>query len=126
MITQYKALIGWRYEQLMAMERDAADTYQMYIKEYEKFFKTQRGREWFGFSRLEIWLPRLFLGLDVTQSLEQNRRVIVLAGSGRLADELASGRPSSPLITVVDISTESFGLRSALATVLEGLGNDQL
>ena len=65
MISQYKALIGWRYDQLMAMERAAADSYQMYIKEYGEFFDSQRGREWFGFSRLEIWLPRLFLGLYV-------------------------------------------------------------
>lgn len=65
MISQYKALINWRYDQLMAMERAAADSYQMYVKEDGQFFDSQRGREWFGFSRLEIWLPRLFLGLYV-------------------------------------------------------------
>lgn len=65
MIIQYKTLINWRYEQLMEMERAAADSYQMYVKEYEEFFVSQRGRELFGFSRLEIWLPRLFLGLYV-------------------------------------------------------------
>ena len=64
--------------------------------------------------------------LDVAQSLELKRRVIVLAGSGRLADELASGPSSSPLITVVDISTGASGLKSALSAVLEGAGNGQL
>ena len=63
MISQYKDLIGWRYDQLMEMERAADDSYQMYVKEYEEFFKRKRQRDWFGFSRLEIWLPRLFLGL---------------------------------------------------------------
>ena len=65
MISQYKSLISWRYDQLMEMERAADDSYQMYVKEYEDFFKLQQGREWFGFSRLEIWLPRLFLALYV-------------------------------------------------------------
>lgn len=63
---------------------------------------------------------------DVAQSLALNRRVIVLAGSGRLADELAAGPSLSPLITVVDISTGASGLRRALSAVLEGAGNGQL
>ena len=63
---------------------------------------------------------------DVAQSLDLNRRIIVLAGSGRLADELASRPSLSPLITVVDISTGTSGLRSALSAVLEGAGNGQL
>ena len=65
MITQYKALISWRYKQLVTMERAAPESYQMYVKEDEEFFGSQSGREWFGFSRLEIWLPRLFLSLYV-------------------------------------------------------------
>jgi len=64
-ITQYKALIGWRYEQLMAIERDELmkGSHQFYVKEWEDFFKPRQGKERFGFSRLEIWLPRLFLTL---------------------------------------------------------------
>lgn len=64
-ITQYKALIGWRYEQLMAIERSQPmeGCHQFYVKEWEDFFKPRQGKEWFGFSRLEIWLPRLFLAL---------------------------------------------------------------
>ncbi len=64
-ITQYRALIGWRYDQLMAMEQAVPESHQMYLKEWDDFFKPRRGKEKFGFSRLEIWLPRLFLGLYV-------------------------------------------------------------
>src|SRR5512135_1262225 len=62
-ITQYKALIGWRYDQLMAMERGMSGTYQLYVKEWEEFFRPKREQEKFGFSRLEVWLPRLFFAL---------------------------------------------------------------
>jgi hypothetical protein len=62
-ITQYKALIGWRYDQLMAIEQAMPESYRMYLKEWEDFFKPRQGKEHFGFSRLEVWLPRLFLGL---------------------------------------------------------------
>jgi hypothetical protein len=62
-ITQYKALIGWRYDQLMLMEKNMPDSHQMYVKEWEDFFKPRLGDEKFGFSKLEIWLPRFFLGL---------------------------------------------------------------
>ncbi|MFQ5771985.1 MAG: hypothetical protein ACE5HX_15730 [bacterium] len=65
LITQYKSLINWRYEQLMQMEKTMPDCFQMYIKEWQEFFKPQQGRDKFGFSRLEVWLPRLFLGLYI-------------------------------------------------------------
>ena len=60
-ITQYKALIGWRYDQLMVMERGMSGSSQIYVKEWEEFFRPKQEREKFGFSRLEVWLPRLFL-----------------------------------------------------------------
>lgn len=62
-ISQYKALIAWRYEQLQAMEQHLEGSHRMYIREWETFFKPRQGKERFGFSRLEIWLPRLFLAL---------------------------------------------------------------
>lgn len=61
-VSQYKALIGWRYDQLMAMERGISGSSQIYIKEWEEFFKPKQEKK-FGFSRLEVWLPRLFLVL---------------------------------------------------------------
>lgn len=62
-ITQYKALIGWRYDELMEMETSLPQSHQMYHKEWLNFFKPRKEKEKFGFSRLEILLPRLFLGL---------------------------------------------------------------
>ncbi len=64
-IRQYKALIAWRYEQLQAMEQIMEGSYRMYTREWEEFFKPRAGKERFGFSRLEIWLPRLFIALYV-------------------------------------------------------------
>lgn len=63
-IMQYKALIGWRYEQLMAMEHTLPESHQMYVKEWKEFFEP-RAKERFSFSLLEKWLPRLFLALYV-------------------------------------------------------------
>jgi hypothetical protein len=62
-IMQYKALIGWRYDQLMAMERGMPESHQIYVKENKEFFKQEKKK--FGFSRLEVWLPRLFLALYI-------------------------------------------------------------
>jgi len=62
-ITQYKALAGWRYEQLIAMEQAMPQSYQMYKKERDEYFKSQAAKGHVSFSQLELWLPRLFLAL---------------------------------------------------------------
>ncbi|NIR53055.1 hypothetical protein GWO43_30895 [candidate division KSB1 bacterium] len=62
-ITQYKSLIGWRYDQLMEMEDSIENSHQMYRKEYKDFFEPREGKEWFGFSKLERLLPLVFVGL---------------------------------------------------------------
>jgi hypothetical protein len=62
-ISQYKKLIGWRYDQLTAMEQAIEGSYQMYLKEWTDFYEPRQGQERFGFSIREILLPRLFLGL---------------------------------------------------------------
>lgn len=64
-ITQYKALAGWRYNQLIEMEQAMPQTHQLYLKEWEDFFKPQAGKRLASFSELELWLPRLFLGLYI-------------------------------------------------------------
>lgn len=64
-IVQYKGLIGWRYDQLMAMEKGMKECHGMYTKEWEEHFKPIKGKEKFGFSRLEAWLPILFAGLYI-------------------------------------------------------------
>ena len=49
----------------MEMEKELPNSQQMYLREGEDFFKPQQGKERFGFSRLEVWLPRLFMGLYI-------------------------------------------------------------
>ena len=60
-----KRLISWRYDQLIAMEKALPDSYQMYSKEQQHFFESQDGKEKFGFSRLEVWLPQVILALYI-------------------------------------------------------------
>lgn len=62
-IAEYQTLIGWRYGQLMAMERAMPESHRMYAREWEEIFKPGQEKKRFGFSRLEVWLPRLFLAL---------------------------------------------------------------
>lgn len=59
-IMQYKGLIGWRYEQLMDMEKKIGKCHQIYNNEWEKYFKPVVGKEKYGFSRLERLLPIMF------------------------------------------------------------------
>ena len=65
LIYRYRHLIGWRYDQLMAMEKTLPDSYQMYSKEQQHFFGSQDNKEKFGFSRLEVWLPQVILALYI-------------------------------------------------------------
>jgi hypothetical protein len=62
-IAQFKEIIGWHYEQLRDMEHALPDSHEIYSNEWEEFFKPRQDKERFGFSRLEIWLPRLLFGL---------------------------------------------------------------
>ena len=62
-IVQYKQLIGWHYEQLREIERTLSESHRIFQKEWKEFFSPRQGKERFGFSRLEVWLPRMFLGL---------------------------------------------------------------
>jgi len=68
-ITQYKALAGWRYEQLIEMEKAIPQSYQMYKKEQDDYFQSPAAKGHVSFSQLELWLPRLFLGLYIAYGL---------------------------------------------------------
>lgn len=68
-IKQYKGLISWRYDELMAIEKNMPDWHQLYTKEWHQFYKPRMKKEKFGFSRLEIWLPRLFLWIYLVYSI---------------------------------------------------------
>ena len=91
-IIQYKRLIGWRYEQLIAFERSDVmkDSLKIYSREWDEFFCPKDGKESFGFSRLEIWLPALFFGLYIIYAL-------VLIG----AILLSSGQPAQTVVLPV-------------------------
>ena len=62
-IVQFKTIIGWHYEQLREMEDVLEGSARVYTREWEHFFKPKGGKERFGFSRLEAWLPRLLIFL---------------------------------------------------------------
>ncbi len=62
-ITEFKRIIGWRYEQLRSMEEKMPDSHQIYTQEWDRLFKPQPGKKEFAFSNLEAWLPRLFVAL---------------------------------------------------------------
>jgi hypothetical protein len=62
-IIQYKQLIGWHYEQLREVEQTLSESHGIFQKEWKNFFSPRQGKERFGFSRLEVWLPRMFLSL---------------------------------------------------------------
>jgi hypothetical protein len=68
-IVQYRQLIGWHYGQLREIEQTFSESQQIFQKEWEKFFSPQQGKERFGFSRLEVWLPRMSLGLYAVYSV---------------------------------------------------------
>jgi len=62
-IVQFESFIGWRYEQLRGMEQAMPGSWQLLTKEWTDYFAPRAGKPRFGFSRLELWLPRLFLAL---------------------------------------------------------------
>jgi hypothetical protein len=68
-ITDYKQIIGWHYEQLREMEKTLEGSSRIFTEEWERFYKPHQGKERFSFSRLEIWLPRSFLGLYAVYTL---------------------------------------------------------
>ena len=64
-IVQFKTIIGWHYTQLRKMEDEIDDSFKVFYREWDEFFKPKQGEEKFGFSNLELWLPRLLFGLYI-------------------------------------------------------------
>ena len=62
-ITDFRLVIHWQYEKLRAIEKELPDTHRVCTEEYEALYKPVGGRERFGLSRREVWLPRLFMAL---------------------------------------------------------------
>jgi hypothetical protein len=62
---------------------------------------------------------------DVANSLAAHRLVIVMRGSGRLADEIAAGNLSSPLMNIISMEdTEKF-LSAMISNLKKGMNHDQ-
>lgn len=68
-ITQYKALIAWRYTQLREMERQLPDSYRMFTREWDDLYRPRDGTSRFDFSGLEQQLPRVFGALFISGML---------------------------------------------------------
>jgi hypothetical protein len=56
---------------------------------------------------------------DVALSMATGRPVLVVAGTGRLADELAAGEECSPLLSVVGLTARPSELRTALRSLFK-------
>jgi hypothetical protein len=65
LLCHYRMLIGWRYDQLMAMEEALPQSHRMFSRERDELFQPQPGRPAFGFSQFETWLPKAILLLYV-------------------------------------------------------------
>jgi hypothetical protein len=66
-IVKFRAIIGWHFEQLRAMEHDLQDCRAIFSREYERFYQMD-GKE-FSFSDWEAWLPRTLILLYVVYGL---------------------------------------------------------
>lgn len=56
-ILDYKAIIAWRYEQLIAMEKEIPNIHAIYTREAETFFAQKDCKRRIRFSTLERALP---------------------------------------------------------------------
>lgn len=70
-IERHRRLIGWRFDQLMEMEKQMDDSHQMYLREWQEFYDPNRKlpegqkSKKFEFTQLEKRMPRLFIWLYV-------------------------------------------------------------
>lgn len=71
LIERHRQLIGWRFEQLMTMEKQMADSHQMYLREWQTFYDSNRklpeGQKIkrFEFTQVGKRMPQLFIVLYV-------------------------------------------------------------
>ena len=65
MISNYRELIAWRFEQLRVMESELKGSYKMFTREWERHFQPQANKTSMAFSNLERSLPHIVLGLYV-------------------------------------------------------------
>jgi hypothetical protein len=72
-VSDYRRLIVWRYDQIMAMEELLDGSYKLFKKEWESFFSSKSrpelARYIFGISGFEIVFPWFFFGLHALIAL---------------------------------------------------------
>ena len=68
-ISEFKRLIGWQYEQLREMEKHIKSLYKMHTKEWEEFYKPVNSKSRFSFSDLESRMPSIFIGLYIVYAI---------------------------------------------------------
>ncbi len=69
-ISEFKRIIGWQYEQLREMEKNMKSSYKMHTKEWEVFYQPiNEAKHRFSFSKLELRLPSIFIGLYIVYSV---------------------------------------------------------
>jgi len=81
MLLSYRALIGWRYDQLMEMERSPQleGLHEFFSREYEEFFGPDSKRPRIGFTRLEALLPTVLIFVYLAFGV-----VAILIGLGKI------------------------------------------
>ena len=62
-ISKFKKLIGWYYEQLREMEKSLKGSFKFYTKEWNEFSNPNKEKSHSSFSNLEAAMPKLFIGL---------------------------------------------------------------
>lgn len=62
-ISRFKKLIGWHYEQLREIEKSIKGSYKFFTKEWNEFSDLDREKKHSSFSNLESIMPKLFIGL---------------------------------------------------------------
>lgn len=62
-ISNFKRVIGWQFEQLREMEKHIKGSYKMHTKEWNEVYRIDKSPEGFSFSNLETKMPLFFIGL---------------------------------------------------------------
>ncbi|MBN8655465.1 MAG: hypothetical protein J0M11_06990 [Anaerolineae bacterium] len=62
-ISRFKKIIGWYYQQLREMENDIKGSYKFFTKEWSAFSKLDKRKVQTTFSDLETFMPMIFIGL---------------------------------------------------------------
>jgi len=81
MLLSYRALIGWRYDQLMEMERSPQleGLHKFFSREWEDFFGPDARRSRIGFTRLEATLPTVLIFVYLAFGV-----IAILMGLGKI------------------------------------------